>query len=80
MPQPQDLAPVSGPPTGSSALPVAVPPLLASIWSPLPTGRPSTEWQPPQGLQRQQGLPAPQKQLIPDALPLSPHHCHCSAY
>ena len=35
-----------GMPASSSSLPVTVPPLLASIWGPLPIGRPSGEWQP----------------------------------
>ena len=69
-----------GMPAGSSSLPVTVPPLLASIWGPLPIGRPSAEWQPPSMEQPQQATPAPAKQLLPEQLPPSTEHCPCSAY
>lgn len=70
------------PPDISSSLPVVVPPLVASIWGPLPTGRPSAEWQPPQGgKQPNQVAPAPEEQqLLPKKLPVSPGHRQCSAY
>ena len=58
----------------SSSLPVTVPPLLASIWGPLPTGRPSSEWQHSSQAQPQQAT------VLPKKLPLSPEHRQCSAY
>ena len=69
------------PPAISSSLPVVVPPLVASIWGPLPTGRPSAEWQPPQGgKQPNQVAPTPEEQqLLPKKLPVSPGHRQCSA-
>jgi hypothetical protein len=65
----------------SSSLPVAVPPLVASIWGPLPNGRPSTEWQPPQGAKLPGAkVSAPEEQqLPPKKLPVSPGHRQCSA-
>ena len=64
-----------GLPASSSSLPVTVPPLLASIWGPLPIGRPSAEWQQSSKGQPEQATPAPSEQLPP-----SPEHHHCSAY
>lgn len=64
-----------GMPTSSSSLPVTVPPLLASIWGPLPIGRPSAEWQHSSKGKPEQGEPVPLEQLPP-----SPEHRQCSAY
>ena len=64
-----------GLPASSSSLPVTVPPLLASIWGPLPIGRPSAEWQQSSKGQPEQAAPPKSEQL-----PRSPEHRQCSAY
>ena len=64
-----------GMPASTSSLPVTVPPLLASIWGPLPIGRPSGEWPLSSQGQPEQAVPAPSEQLPP-----SPEQRQCSAY
>ncbi len=64
-----------GMPAISSSLPVTVPPLLASIWGPLPIGRPSGEWQ-----HSSQGQPKEAVPVTSEQLPPSPEQCQCSAY
>ena len=66
-------------PAISSSLPVVVPPLVASIWGPLPTGRPSAEWQPPQGGKQPNQVAPEEQQLLPKKLPVSPGHRQCRA-